>query len=83
MEMVIVEIMVPAINRNFDFKLPSTATIRDVTAEIVRVLEITERNVRFDPDVLLLCDLERGKVLKSERTVAEHHILDGARLMLV
>ena len=83
MEMVIVEISVPAINKKFDFKLPSTSTIREVNEELVRVLQVTERNVEFDPEVLLLCDLERSKVLKQDRTVAEHHITDGSRLLLI
>ena len=37
MEMVIVEVSVPAVNEKFDFKLPSTGKIKDVTDELVRI----------------------------------------------
>lgn len=83
MEMVIVEISVPAINEKFDFKLPSSGKIKDVTSELVRMLEITRGNIQFDPDMLLLCDLDNGRVLNPNLTVAELHITDGSMLQLL
>ena len=41
MEMVIVEVSVPAVNEKFDFKLPSTLKIKDVTSELVRMIQTT------------------------------------------
>jgi uncharacterized ubiquitin-like protein YukD len=83
MEMVIVEISVPAINEKFDFKFPSTAKIKDVMAELVRTLELTNGNMQFDSEMLLLCDLDRGRVLNPNQTVAEQQITDGAFLQLL
>lgn len=83
MEMVIVEIEVPAISRKFDFRLPSTGKIRDIVAEIARVLEITQGNILFDTEALLLCDRDTGRVLDPGMTVAELQIKDGSMLMLL
>ena len=83
MEVVIVEIFIPAINQKIDFKLPSTGRIKDITAELVRILDITEHNVQFDSDVLLLCDTDKGTVLNPSMTVGELQIKDGACLLLV
>ncbi len=83
MEMVIVEISVPAINEKFDFKLPSTGKIKDVTAELVRMLELSKGNLQFDPEMVLLCDLDNGRVLNPGLTVAEQQIKDGSYLQLL
>lgn len=83
MEMVIVEVSVPAVNEKFDFKLPSTVKIKDVTAELVRMIQVTKGNVMFDPDMTLLCDLENGKVFNPNLTVAEQQITDGSSLQLL
>ena len=83
MEMIIVEISIPAINEKFDFKLPSTGRIKDITTELVRMLELTKGNLKFDSEMVLLCDLDNGRVLNPNLTVAEHHIKDGAYLQLL
>ena len=83
MEMVIVEVSVPAVNEKYDFKLPSTGKIKDVTAELVRMIQIVKGNVAFDPEMTLLCDLEKGKVFNPNLTVAEQQITDGATLQLL
>lgn len=83
MEMIIVEISVPAINEKFDFKLPSTGKIKDITAELVRMLELSKGNLQFDPEMVLLCDLDNGRVLNPALTVAEQQIKDGAYLQLL
>ena len=82
MERVIVEISVPAISKKFDFKLPSTGYIKDIVPELVRTLELTEQNLKFDEEALLLCDMEKGTVLNPNATVAELQIKDGSVLLL-
>ena len=37
----------------------------------------------FDPEMTLLCDLEKGKVFNPNLTVAEQQITDGAILELL
>lgn len=65
MQSIIVEVYVPAISTSFDFRLPSTGRIGEVTGEIIRILEATQQNLVFDKSQPLLCDRERGILLKN------------------
>lgn len=83
MQSIIVEVYVPAISTSFDFRLPSTGRIGEVTGEIIRILEATQQNLVFDKSQPLLCDRERGILLKKLDTVAEAGLQDGSRLTLI
>jgi len=83
MQSIIVEISVPATSASFDFRLPSTGRISDIINEIIRILETTEQNLLFDRDQPMLCDMERGTILKPQDSVAEAGLRDGSKLMLV
>lgn len=83
MDMIIVEVSVPAVSMKFDFKMPTTRKIKDITVEIVRMLEVTQSNLKFDSDIQLLCDLDQKKFLNPNATVAEMNIRDGSELMLL
>ena len=83
MQSIIVEIFVPATSASYDFRLPSTGRIGDIINEIVRILETTEQNLLFDRDQPMLCDTERGTILKAQDSVAEAGLRDGSKLLLV
>ena len=72
MEMVIVEINVPAISTSFDFRIPTGSTVAEVTQEIVRIFEQTQNNIKFDTDVLVLFDTVSHKDRKSTRLNSSH-----------
>ena len=83
METIIVEIFVPAISESFDFQLPAAGRVYDVIREIAYVLTATQQNITFDEQHPMLCDLDRGLILKNDAFIAETQIHDGTRLMLV
>ena len=83
MQTIIVEIFVPATSASFDFRLPSTGRIGDITSEVIRILETTQQNLLFDKEQPVLCDRERDVILKPRDTVAEAGLRDGAQLILV
>lgn len=83
MEMVIVEIAVPAIGEKFDFKLPTSVKIREIIPELARILEMTKGNVQFDVDSAILCDLDHARVLNPNLTAANQQITDGTCLQLL
>ena len=83
MQTIIVEIYIPATSMSFDFRLPSTGRIGDITDEVIRILESSQRNLLFDRELPMLCDRERGIVLRRGDTVAEAGLQDGSRLLLV
>jgi len=83
MQSIIVEINIPATSSSFDFRLPSMGKIGDIVNEVIRILESTQQNLLFTSSQSLLCDCERGTILKNNITVAEAGLQDGAKLMLV
>lgn len=83
MESIIVEIYIPATSTSFDFRLPSTGRVKDIIAEVIRILEATQQNLEFDRDQSVLCDRDRKIILEPEYTVTEAGLQDGCRLILV
>ena len=83
METIVVEIFVPATSSSFDFRLPATGRLHDVVEEIIRILETTQQNQAFDKDYPILCDLDSGRILNPNLTVAECGLHDSARLQLL
>ena len=83
METIIVEIFIPAVSASFDFRLPASGRISDVTEEIIRILEATQQNLRFDREMPMLCDLDHGCLLDPSKNISETGVRDSSRLMLV
>jgi len=83
MESIIVELYIPAISATFDFRLPASARVCDVTDEIIRILEATQQNLRFDKELPMLCDVSSGRALNPAAYIAETGVRDSSRLMLV
>lgn len=83
MQQIIVEVLVPATSEEFDFRLPASARIGDVIGEMIRTLEATRQNLRFDAEYPMLCDRRAGRVLRRGDTVAGAGLRDGAQLILV
>ena len=83
METMIAEIIVPAVSKSFDFQLPAAGVVRDITAEIIRILEQTERCAVFDRDYPMLCHVDDGRILNPADTLAAAGVFDGVRLMLI
>lgn len=50
---------------------------------MIRILEATQQNLLFDKGHPVLCDRERGVLLKTLDTVAEAGLQDGSRLILI
>lgn len=80
--MILVDIYVPALNEQFEFKLDEHATASDVAGQIGDILSegyIMEDN-RKD---LLLCDERKKCVLPWNQTIKQNGIGSGSRLMLI
>lgn len=83
METMIVEVCVPAISKSFDFQLPAGGLVRDMIAEMVRVLTETQKGLRFDTTYPMLCHTIDGRILQESDTLAEAGVYDGVSLMLI
>ena len=83
MDRIVVEIYIPSVNRSFDFDLPAQSTAGEVTAELVNILQTTQKYITFDAENTLLCDLERGCVVPKDACLSDEGIRDSHRLMLL
>lgn len=83
METIIVEVFIPAITKSFDFRLPTSGRVCDITDELIRILEITQNNLMFDKTTPMLCDIENGVVLNPSSYIAQTGLHDSSRLILV
>ena len=83
MDRIVVEIYVPAANRSFDFDLPAQSKAKDVAAELIKIMQITQKHIAFDTEHAMLCDLEHGRTVPPEAYLSDAGIRDSYRLMLL
>lgn len=82
--MILVEVIVPSINKKLNFRLDENAYIADVAAEIGEILVVraSEKNTSIIDD-LMLCDCERNVVLRLNHTLKQSGIGNGSKLMIL
>ena len=82
--MIIVNIRVPALEKEYNFSLEETAKIRDLIEEIVELIAQKER-ISFGGDLeeMVLCSVEKGEQCNREQCLSDYGITGGAELILV
>lgn len=82
--MVLVDVFVPSVDKEYDFQLSETAEISMVIEEISEMIGQKERTeIVGDVNRLQLCDQERQCLLDRNRTLAQCGVVTGSRLILV
>ena len=83
--MILVDILVPALNKRQDFKLDEDAFVVDVIDEIGGIMIAMSGNGNAKDTIqdMLLCDMERGQIIPLNRTLKQCNITNGSRLMIV
>ena len=82
--MILVELVVPAMDENFDFMLDENALIEQVLGEIEEMLSkklkqpLPENDSQF-----LLCSLDQNQILSRFHTLNEAGLKDGSKIMLI
>ncbi len=82
--MIMVDVTVPSIGRQYNFSLEEQASISMLIAEITEVICQKECcQLAGSVDRLNLCSYERKKILSPEGTLSQYGIANGSRLMPV
>ena len=82
--MILVDIVVPSVDKIYDFMLDETVPIFIVIDEIVDMVCRKEQcSISGDKEKLMLCSLEGQTILDKKRTLKEYGIINGKRLILV
>lgn len=82
--MILVDVYVPSIDKQYDFKLDENAFIADIVEELGEMLLMkdAEENDKIIKD-LILCDFSSQKVLPLNQTLKQNGIGSGNRLVLI
>lgn len=82
--MIMVDVTVPSIGRQYNFSLEEQASISMLIAEITEVICQKECcQLAGSVDRLNLCSYEQKKILSPEGTLGQYGITNGNRLLLV
>ena len=82
--MILVDIYVPSVDREFDFGLDEKAGIAGIIEEVASLVSQKEQcELKGNADVLLLCSMEDKAILPRDKSLEQCHIHNGSRLMLV
>lgn len=82
--MIMVDVYVPALDREYDFCLNQDVEIGAVIKEISGMIAYKEHSeIVGNVGELMLCDRDNGVILDSSRTLCACRIQTGSKLMLV
>lgn len=81
MQTIMVEILLPAIDAEVEFLLPTNRYICELLPEIILQITTVKQNIEFDKTPVL-CDCTRHMILNPSQTIYELGIQNGARLLL-
>lgn len=77
-----VTVRIPAIHGNYEFLIPDNMSVTDAQKLMVRILN-SEYGISDNSSDLILIDEKDGKSLRSECSLSQLRITDGAKLVLL
>lgn len=82
--MIMVDIFVPAVDKEYDFTLNADVKIKTIIEEISEMVAHKEQSeIVGDADQLMLCDRDGKTVLSDMMTLRECGIKTGSKMMLI
>lgn len=82
--MIVVDLFVPSVYKNYNFQLDENVSINLIIEEIVEMICQKENSgIMGNVNNLLLCDKQTERVLDKNKTLSECRIVTGSNLMLV
>lgn len=82
--MILVDVVVPSVDKTYDFKLDENAQIALVLEEITEMVSRREHcDMIGDKEEVLLCRYDGQVVLNRLSTLSDSGITDGSRLLLL
>lgn len=82
--MIMVDVYVPALEREYDFKLDEKRTVLEIKEEVCRLIAQKERcTLQGESREMILCEKQEGDIFLSAQTLEACGIKTGSRLMLL
>lgn len=80
--MILVEIYIPSVNQQHDFRLDENAYVADILDEIGE--QMVEEGISIEQtEDLLLCSCDQARLLPLDHTLRQSGIRSGCRLMML
>lgn len=83
MESINIEISLPGNHEVMEFSVPSQVPVGCYLGEMINLINMQEKNIVLDEKHPLLIDERHLKALDITQTMAENHIRDSDRLILI
>jgi len=77
-----VEVIVPAINKKYEFLLPIVMKV-NVAKQLMTGIVCNLEGINFDNENLMLCYIDKGEEIGSNLSIEEAGIKDGSKLLMV
>ncbi|GMQ55958.1 hypothetical protein AN1V17_03500 [Vallitalea sediminicola] len=82
MDKINVEVIVPAINKKYEFLLPMVMKV-NVAKQLMTGVVVNLEGISFDSESLMLCYIDKGEEIGSNLSIEEAGIKDGSKLLMV
>lgn len=83
MDKILVDVYVPAINKNYDVYIPSKSKFYEVVKLVVNMIEELSENYFIGQDDSVICDRVSGAIYNINMSSAELGLKNGSKLMLI
>ncbi len=82
--MILLDIYIPSLGMTYDFRIDENVRIINVLQEISEMLTNKYKSTLNKPaEEFMLCSITDGRVLNSNKTLAENKITNGCKLLMV
>ncbi|MFL0250731.1 methyltransferase [Clostridium neuense] len=83
MDKILVDVYVPAINKNYDVYIPAKSKFYEVVKLVVHMIEELSENYFIGQDDSVICDRVSGAIYNINMSSAELGLKNGSKLMLI
>lgn len=83
MDKILVDIYVPAIDKNYDVYIPFKSKFYEVVRLIMHMVEELSENYFIGQDDSIICDRVSGAIYNINMSSAELGLKNGSKLMLI
>ena len=83
MDKILIDVLLPAANRNFEIYIPLDLKFYEITLMISKVISELSNGLFISNDDSILCERSTGDILNINMSPRDLNLKNGAKLMLL
>ena len=83
MDKILIEVFLPAANKNFEVYIPLDLKFHEVTFLVSKILSDLSNVLFSSDDNSVLCEIDTGNILNINMSAKELKLKNGSKLMLL